>query len=228
MQWFKERAAKIKESSAQNTYDSLCYLLCCILLVVFIIALLIIPFASISNGETAERSAKDTQGDRSTEKESEITSADISTPAGVVDTEKSLEISGSEVIFPLDGKITSNYGWRDSPVSASSEYTFHYGIDISASISDVILSYKSGTVTETGYSDSYGYYILISHGDHDSFYAHCDKIYVSAGDIVECEEIIAKAGDTGRATGKHLHFEIRINGTAVDPLQYVTPNEDQT
>lgn len=230
MHRFKEKANKIIGASIKNTYDGLCYILCCILLVVFIIALLIIPFASLPDNTeigSSEANAKTSQDEK---EESENTIKQVGASANPYGTEETSGATAkeSEMIFPLDGKITSKYGWRNSPLSVSSEYTFHYGIDVSASESDVILSYKSGTVEETGYSNSYGNYILISHGTHSSFYAHCDKIYVSLGDIVKCGEIIAKAGDTGRATGKHLHFEIRINGTAVDPLEYVMPDEDRT
>lgn len=230
MHRFKEIANKIIGASIKNTYDGLCYILCCILLVVFIIALLIIPFASLPENTKVGSSEADAKASQSTEAENESTTKQVGAPVNADGTEETSGATAkeSEMIFPLDGRITSKYGWRNSPVSTSSEYTFHHGIDVSASKSDVILSYKSGTVTETGYSNSYGYYILISHGTHDSFYAHCDTVYVSVGDIVKCGEIIAKAGDTGRATGKHLHFEIRINGTAVDPLEYVTPDEDQT
>lgn len=227
MHRFKEIANKIMGASAKNTYDGLCYILCCILLVIFIIALLIIPFASLPGKAKVGSYEADAKASQNAENETESTTKQVSASVNADGTEETSSATEkeSETIFPLDGRITSRYGWRDSPVSASSEYTFHHGIDVSASKSDVILAYRSGTVTETGYSNSYGYYILISHGTHDSFYAHCDKVYVSVGDIVECGEIIAKAGDTGRATGKHLHFEIRINGTAVDPLEYVTPSK---
>lgn len=216
---FKEKADRVKKVLAQNTSYSLCYALCCILLAFFIIALLVIPFASLS-------SEADAKADRGEEENIEDTAKQVDASVNANGAEDESETLSPQTVFPLDGRITSEYGWRESPVSTSAGYTFHYGIDISASESDAILAYKSGTVKETGYSASYGYYILISHNDHDSFYAHCDEVYASAGDTVECGEIIARAGQTGRATGKHLHFEIRVNGTAVDPLSHISPYEN--
>lgn len=227
MPHFKKKAEELKEALTKNSYYGLCYLLCCVLLAVFIMALLIIPFASLpssaskasNTSNTSETEENTTGSDMSRISASVSASADGASPSDDPVTE--------ETVFPLDGRITSEYGWRESPTSTTSGYTFHYGIDISAAESDVILAYRRGTVKETGYSNSYGYYILISHNDHDSFYAHCDKVYASVGDTVECGEIIARAGETGRATGKHLHFEIRVNGTAIDPLDCVTPYEGQ-
>ncbi len=130
------------------------------------------------------------------------------------------------IVFPLDGNITSLFSYRINPFydPASGEeptYEFHRGIDISASKSRDILASADGTVTYTGYDPGYGYHIIIEHEAFESLYAHCDTLFVSAGDIVRAGDSIAVAGSTGRSTGPHLHFEIRVDGLPADPLDFV-------
>ena len=141
-------------------------------------------------------------------------------------------VSAPVKVFPLNGRITSEYGWRSDPFDnsgyAAARYEFHSGIDISASESSKIMAYTDGQVTKVGISKSYGNYILISHGTHDSFYAHCANIDVKEGEHVNGGQIIATAGSTGRATGPHLHFEIRVHGTAIDPWEYIGDQYKQT
>lgn len=140
-------------------------------------------------------------------------------------------VSAPVKVFPLNGRITSEYGWRSDPFDnsgyAAAGYEFHSGIDISASESREILAYTDGQVTKVGISRSYGNYILISHGTHDSFYAHCASVNVMVGDHVNGGQVIATAGSTGRATGPHLHFEIRVHGTAIDPWEYIGDQYEQ-
>lgn len=134
-------------------------------------------------------------------------------------------------VFPLNGRITSEYGWRSDPFDnsgyAAAGYEFHSGIDISASESREVMAYTDGQVIKVGVSRSYGNYILISHGTHDSFYAHCASVNVKEGDYVSVGQVIATAGSTGRATGPHLHFEIRVHGTAIDPWEYIGEQYEQ-
>lgn len=197
MKRIREKLAK--QSSVEN-YDGIVYTLCYILFSVVILALLLFPFVDLSINATEEK----------------VGSSNISNNSALP------TMATRTSILPLDGDITSKYGWRSDPIYTSQgKYGFHNGIDISASKSDKICAYRDGTVKVTGYSDSYGYYMIISHSDHESFYAHCAKILVASGDEVLCGENIAIAGDTGRATGKHLHFEIRVNDSAVDPMEYI-------
>ena len=130
------------------------------------------------------------------------------------------------IVFPLDGNITSLYALRIDPFydPASGEapkYEFHHGIDISAAKSRDILACAEGEVVFTGYDSGYGYYLLIDHGSFVSLYAHCESFGCAAGDKVLAGDIVATAGSTGRSTGPHLHFEIRVGGETVDPLLYV-------
>ncbi|NLK39240.1 MAG: M23 family metallopeptidase, partial [Clostridiales bacterium] len=128
--------------------------------------------------------------------------------------------------FPLNGMITSYFSTRQNPfyqVGAGEDaFEFHSGIDISAAISTDILSYRDGIVSRVTYSKSYGNYLIITHNDElETLYAHCDNILVKEGDTVKEGQHIAVAGSTGRSTARHLHFEIRIRGKAVDPLPYL-------
>lgn len=120
-------------------------------------------------------------------------------------------------LWPVaEGTITSEYGYRKHPIT--DEYSMHGGIDIGAKTGTEISSAYGGTVTATGYSDSYGYYVLITHSDSvQTMYAHCSKIVATKGESVQKGETIALVGSTGRSTGPHLHFEIRIGGNRINP-----------
>lgn len=123
-------------------------------------------------------------------------------------------------IKPTSGRISSPFGYRTHPVTGS--YTLHSGIDIAASSGTTVVASRNGKVVSAGYSGSYGNLIVISHGNgFETAYAHLSSIKVSVGDTVSQGQLIGKVGSTGRSTGPHLHFEIRINGTAVNPSKYI-------
>lgn len=120
--------------------------------------------------------------------------------------------------WPTYGRITSPFGYR----YIFGSYSFHSGIDIAVSYGSTIKASDGGTVTFSGYKGSYGYLVIIDHGNGEqSYYGHNSQLLVSAGDKVYQGQAIARAGSTGRSTGTHCHFEIRINGTAVNPLPYL-------
>lgn len=120
-------------------------------------------------------------------------------------------------VVPVTGRITSRFG----AVESIRDHT-HKGIDIAATRGTPILSTASGTVTFAGWSSGYGYLVKINHGNGvETYYGHCSKLYVSAGDTVEAGEQIAAVGSTGNSTGNHLHFEIRLDGKQVNPQTYV-------
>ena len=100
---------------------------------------------------------------------------------------------------------------------------FHRGIDIGMPMGTPICATKDGTVSTSVYgTGSYGYYIILDHGDGiQTLYAHCSELLVSVGDVVTKGQVIAKVGSTGNSTGPHVHFEVRINGERVDPLPYL-------
>lgn len=123
-------------------------------------------------------------------------------------------------IKPTSGRISSPFGYRTHPVTRS--YTLHSGIDIAASSGTTVVASRNGKVVSAGYSGSYGNLIVISHGNGiETAYAHLRSINVRVGDSVSQGQLIGKVGSTGRSTGPHLHFEVRINGTAVNPSKYI-------
>lgn len=128
----------------------------------------------------------------------------------------------SKMVFPaVDGiRITSPYGWRIHPIYKTEK--FHNGIDISAPGGTDIVAALSGTVTRARWNDSYGWYVLIYHGDGmTTLYGHSSKLLVEEGDYVERGQRIALVGSTGVSTGNHLHFEVRIDGETRDPMDYL-------
>ncbi len=129
-------------------------------------------------------------------------------------------VSAGTFIWPLPSSstVTSAFGYRIHPIFGTEKY--HSGIDISAYTGASVLAAASGTVITATYSDSYGYYVLISHGSTSTLYAHMSSLNVSAGQTVSQGDTIGYAGSTGWSTGPHLHFEVYVGGGRVDPLQY--------
>jgi murein DD-endopeptidase MepM/ murein hydrolase activator NlpD len=117
---------------------------------------------------------------------------------------------------PLEGKITSNFGPRDAPMDGAS--TNHQGIDIDGNEGDFVIASESGKVTQAGLQGSYGNLVIIDHGGgYETYYAHLSSIDVRVDEQVMQDRVIGKVGKTGRATGPHLHFELRLNGSPVSP-----------
>lgn len=124
---------------------------------------------------------------------------------------------GISLIRPVSGTITSRFG-----ASSSMRKSSHTGLDIATSTGTPIVAAAAGTVTFSGYKGSYGNMIVISHGNGvQTYYGHCSKLYVSAGTTVSQGQTIAAVGSTGNSTGPHLHLEVRINGVAYNPQNYV-------
>ena len=124
--------------------------------------------------------------------------------------------------LPVAGTITSQFGHRVDPITG--EASSHTGTDIACAEGTPILAAADGTVTVANGLDSwggsYGYYIQIDHGGGlETLYAHCSSICVTTGQQVQSGQVIGYVGHTGRATGSHLHFEVRANGNRVNPLQ---------
>jgi murein DD-endopeptidase MepM/ murein hydrolase activator NlpD len=120
---------------------------------------------------------------------------------------------------PSSKKVTSLFGTRLHPIYNT--YRYHAGIDIGAKRGTNCIAADTGTVITAKYSSSYGNYIVISHGNGvTTLYAHLDSILVNNGDVVTQGDVIGKIGSTGASTGPHLHFEISVNGSRVNPLDY--------
>lgn len=124
---------------------------------------------------------------------------------------------GISLIRPVAGTITSRFGVRSNIRSSS-----HTGLDIAAPTGTPVKAASSGTVTFSGWKGSYGYMIVISHGNGvQTYYGHCSKLYAKNGQKVSQGDVIAAVGSTGNSTGPHLHLEIRMNGTAYNPQNYI-------
>ena len=122
---------------------------------------------------------------------------------------------------PSYNYISSNYGYRTHPITGKVS-SFHKGIDIAASSGNPVLTAASGTVVKSYMSSSYGNDIVISHGGGlMTAYAHLSRRLVSVGDTVSAGQQIGKVGSTGNSTGPHLHFEVYVNGSTVNPMNYV-------
>ena len=137
---------------------------------------------------------------------------------------------GGTMVWPIPGHytITSNYGMRTHPITGV--YKLHTGVDISAKTGDNFVAMAYGVVTKAGYNSAYGNMVIIDHGGGvQTLYAHGSSIEVEVGDIVNAGDVVLKVGSTGYSTGPHAHFEIRINGETVNPLDYVSiPDEENT
>ena len=125
---------------------------------------------------------------------------------------------------PCPGRITSYYGYRIHPIFKSK--IFHSGVDIGAPSGTPIKAANSGKVIYTGWYGGYGQVVIIDHGKFNgspttTLYAHQSRIAVSNGQMVARGQVVGYVGSTGYSTGPHLHFEVRINGKTVNPLNYI-------
>ena len=151
----------------------------------------------------------------------------ISTAIEEKKTEKNIKIAKNNnsnnsifTVKPISGVITSRYGHRSSPGGIGS--TNHKGMDISAKAGTTIRAAATGTVKFAGYKGSLGNLVIIeSEKGIETYYGHCSKIYVKKGQKVTAGDKIAAVGQTGAATGPHLHLEIHVNGKVINPQKYL-------
>ena len=121
---------------------------------------------------------------------------------------------GISLIRPVNGTISCRFGNRGS--------YYHTGLDIATSYGTPIKAAASGTVTYAGYHYSYGNLLIVTHANGvQTYYAHCSKLYASVGQTVSQGQTIAAVGSTGNSTGNHLHLEVRVNGRAQNPQNYL-------
>jgi murein DD-endopeptidase MepM/ murein hydrolase activator NlpD len=123
-------------------------------------------------------------------------------------------------LWPIDGVLRSSFGGRSDPLSGEGE--FHTGIDISAPIGTPVHVTADGVVVSAGWSNGYGKLIVVDHGNgYQTYYAHLSRFLAVPGEEVGCGQVIAYSGATGRATGPHIHYEVRLAGTPVNPYKYM-------
>lgn len=123
-------------------------------------------------------------------------------------------------VWPVQGKLTSGYGYRRSPISRKRK--IHRGIDVAAARGTPVYAVAPGKVETARYSSGYGRILVLDHGyGVKTRYAHNSSLLVRQGERVEAGMLIATVGSTGQSTGPHLHFELLIDDQAVDPLDYL-------
>lgn len=123
-------------------------------------------------------------------------------------------------IWPVTGTITSNFGYRGNPIGGGTG--FHEGLDIAVDYGTPVRSTASGKVSMAGWVDGYGNLVEIDHGNgFVTRYGHNSMLLVVQGQEVKAGDIISLAGSTGRSTGPHVHYEVRVNGTPTDPLLFL-------
>jgi len=128
--------------------------------------------------------------------------------------------STGSMIWPASGPITSPFGWRIHPIYGSS--IFHSGVDIGADYGDTVAAADGGVIIYSDWMSGYGKTIIIQHANGiTSLYGHCSALLVSTGQRVSKGQTIARVGSTGNSTGPHLHFEVRVNGSPVNPGNYL-------
>ncbi|MDO4742830.1 MAG: M23 family metallopeptidase [bacterium] len=121
------------------------------------------------------------------------------------------------IIWPVEGPITSGFGYRNDPFTG--KLSFHSGIDIAVKTGTQVKTVAAGKVCKAEYSDNYGYYLIVDHTNgFMTLYAHCSKLCVKKGDSVAGGQTIALSGSTGRSTGPHLHFETILGGYKSNPM----------
>ena len=129
-------------------------------------------------------------------------------------------ILGFDYCTPVRGNLSSDFGYRDHPTEG--EARFHYGVDLAADTGTEVCCFADGNVTAVGESSSYGKYCIVTHEKgFRTLYAHCSRITVSSGAAVQGGGKIAEVGETGMATGPHLHFELQREGTYLNPVYYL-------
>lgn len=132
------------------------------------------------------------------------------------------DYNGGPMKWPIEGhyNITSNYGMRTHPITGV--YKLHTGVDISANIGTDFTAIANGIVVKAEFNNAYGNMVIIDHGGGvQTLYAHGSEIVATLGQEVNAGDVVLKVGSTGYSTGPHAHFEVRVQGNPVNPLDYV-------
>lgn len=129
-------------------------------------------------------------------------------------------VSAGSFLMPVDGTVTSGFGSRSNPMGAGTE--FHPGIDIAAGEGTPIRAASSGRVIAAGPEGGYGNVVVVDNGNGvTTRYGHCSQIFSRVGQTVDAGSVIAAVGSTGRSTGPHVHFEVRVNDKPIDPGSFI-------
>ena len=130
-----------------------------------------------------------------------------------------IEPLGEGFIRPVAGPVSSAFGWRNLSVAGN---RFHGGTDFVAVMGAPVVAARGGRVVSAGWGGAYGYAVYLDHeSGWQTRYAHLSRIDVTVGDLVRQGAVLGAVGSTGASTNAHLHFEVRFEGRALDPLQFV-------
>ncbi|WP_461256286.1 peptidoglycan DD-metalloendopeptidase family protein [Treponema sp. R80B11-R83G3] len=181
-------------------------------------------FHTVKNGESLSSIAQKYNANTETIKtvnelfsDKVVTGTELFIPGARLDWSKLQEINGDLFIWPVNGAITSYYGWRRDPFNRGRRH-FHNGIDIKGNTGTPVRAAMAGTVTATGYDNVFGNYVIINHhSGYRTLYGHMNLIRTRTGAYVSQGERIGDVGNTGQSTGSHLHFTVYKNGTPINP-----------
>ena len=140
---------------------------------------------------------------------------------------KAAKYNFNSLMWPVNnGVITSDYGYRSDPFTTNN--ALHKGIDIAVNMGTAVVAAADGKVIKSGYEkNGYGNFVILEHSSgFVTLYAHCSLISVSVGDKVKAGQTVALSGSSGRSTGPHLHFEVRLHNTLLNPL-WILPLNDE-
>lgn len=151
-----------------------------------------------------------------------------SSPLGGLPFSPELATGNMPVLWPVTGPISSPFGGREDPVLGTGEGEFHKGLDISAPYGTPIRATADGVVLSAALGNGYGREVVIDHGGGvHTLYAHMSGFHCSAGDQVVRGQIIGYVGTSGRSTGAHVHYEVRLRDVAVNPHKYLRMTADE-
>lgn len=136
------------------------------------------------------------------------------------------QLADAPSLWPIEGRVTSSFGEREDPLNG--EGAFHPGIDISAPWGTPVRAAGDGVVSGASMGSGYGREVVLNHGhDLNTVYAHLSSVAVMPGQHVTCGQIIGYVGQTGRSTGPHLHYEVRVHNVPVNPHKYLRVTYEQ-
>jgi murein DD-endopeptidase MepM/ murein hydrolase activator NlpD len=181
-------------------------------------------FHPVKSGETLDAIAQKYNADSEVIKivnelfsEKVVTGTDLFIPGARLDWARLQEINGDLFVWPVNGNITSSYGWRRNPFNRSLRH-FHNGIDIKGSTGTPVRAAMAGRVSAVGYDNVFGNYVVINHhSGYRTLYGHMSVIRTKTGAYVSQGERIGDVGSTGQSTGPHLHFTVYKNGATTNP-----------
>ncbi len=212
-----------KDNSTQSIAAEVVSLILCISLIIFFIAIALLSPYGVAQAQTPGKSnvGSLTIAPLALPLDSQPTAADL-----VLEVNPLRDQSGVLSRWPISGILTDGFGERHNPFRRKA-FEFHSGQDISAPRGTPVVVVEAGVVVFAGWMRGYGQVVIVSHHDNLSTrYGHLSEVDSSVGQLLEPGTVLGRVGSTGRSTGPHLHFEVRLNDQPVDPLSYLPSQVD--